>query len=129
MSDVIIYHNPDCGTSRNVLALIRNAGVEPTIIEYLKTPPSREKLVELIARARLKVREAVRIKGTPFHELGLDDPKLSNDQLIDAMLDHPILNQSSIRGIALGRPAMSSVGGGARHLAAAAKGRVPKGRR
>ena len=91
MTDVVIYHNPECGTSRNVLALIRNAGVEPTIIEYLKTPPSREKLVDLVAKAGLTVRDAVRIKGTPFHELGLDDPGLSDDQLLDAMLDHPIL--------------------------------------
>jgi arsenate reductase len=70
MTDVVIYHNPECGTSRNLLALIRNAGLEPTIIEYLKTPPSREKLVDLIAKAGLTVREAVRIKGTPFYELG-----------------------------------------------------------
>jgi arsenate reductase len=91
MTEVDIYHNPACGTSRNVLALIRNAGVEPTIIEYLKTPPSREKLVDLIAKAGLKVRNAVRIKGTPYHELGLDDPGLSDDQLLDAMLAQPIL--------------------------------------
>jgi arsenate reductase len=91
MTDVIIYHNPACGTSRNVLGLICNAGVEPTIVEYLKTPPSRDELVNLIARAGLKVREAVRIKGTPYHELGLDDPKLSDDQLLDAMQAHPIL--------------------------------------
>ena len=90
-TEVDIYHNPACGTSRNVLALIRNAGVEPTIIEYLKTPPTREKLVDLVAKARLKVRDAVRIKGTPFHDLGLDDPELSDDQLLDAMLAHPIL--------------------------------------
>lgn len=91
MTDVVIYHNPECGTSRNVLALIRNAGVEPTIFEYLKTPPSREKLVDLVAKAGLTVRDAVRIKGTPFYELGLDDPKLSDEQLLDAMLAHPIL--------------------------------------
>jgi arsenate reductase len=91
MTDVTIYHNPACGTSRNVLALIRNAGVEPTIIEYLKTQPSREVLVELIAKAGLTVRKAVRIRGTPYHELGLDDRALSDDQLLDAMLDHPIL--------------------------------------
>jgi arsenate reductase (glutaredoxin) len=91
MTDVVIYHNPACGTSRNVLALIRNAGVEPTIIEYLKTPPSRDKLADLIAQAGLKVRDAVRIKGTPYHELNLDDPKLSDDQLLDAMQVHPIL--------------------------------------
>lgn len=91
MTDVVIYHNPDCGTSRNVLALIGNAGVVPTIIEYLKTPPTREKLVDLIAKAGLTVRDAVRIKGTPFHELGLDDPSVTDEQLLDAMLAHPIL--------------------------------------
>ncbi|MGZ6006342.1 MAG: arsenate reductase (glutaredoxin) [Rhizomicrobium sp.] len=91
MTDVTIYHNPACGTSRNTLALIRNAGVEPTIIEYLKTPPSRETLIDLIAKAGLKVRDAIRIKGTPYLELGLDDPTLSDDDLLDAMLAHPIL--------------------------------------
>jgi arsenate reductase (glutaredoxin) len=91
MTEVTIYHNPACGTSRNTLALIRNAGVEPTIIEYLKTPPTREALVDLIARAGLKVRDAIRIKGTPYHELGLDNPTLSDDALLDAMLAHPIL--------------------------------------
>jgi arsenate reductase (glutaredoxin) len=91
MTDVTIYHNPECGTSRNTLALIRNAGVEPTIIEYLKTPPSRAVLVDLIARAGLTVRDAIRIKGTPYLDLGLDDPSLSDDQLLDAMLAHPIL--------------------------------------
>jgi arsenate reductase (glutaredoxin) len=91
MIDVVIYHNPDCGTSRNVLALIGNAGVVPTIIEYLKTPPTREKLVDLIAKAGLTVRDAVRIKGTPFHELGFDDPSVTDEQLLDAMLAHPIL--------------------------------------
>ena len=91
MSDVTIYHNPDCGTSRNTLALIRNAGVEPTVIEYLKTPPSRETLIDLIAKAGLSVRDAVRIKGTPYNELGLDDPSLTDAQLLDAMLKHPIL--------------------------------------
>jgi arsenate reductase len=91
MLDVSIYHNPACGTSRNTLALIRNAGIEPTIIEYLKTPPSRAALVDLIKKAGLSVREAIRIKGTPYQELGLDDPKLTDDQLLDAMLTHPIL--------------------------------------
>jgi arsenate reductase len=91
MTEVTIYHNPDCGTSRNTLALIRNAGVEPTVIEYLKTPPSREVLVDLITRAGLTVRGAIRIKGTPYHELGLDNPSLSDDQLLDAMLAYPIL--------------------------------------
>jgi arsenate reductase (glutaredoxin) len=91
MTEVTIYHNPDCGTSRNTLALIRNAGVEPAIVEYLKTPPTRKTLIDLIARAGLKVRDAIRIKGTPYHELGLDNPTLSDDALLDAMLAHPIL--------------------------------------
>ena len=91
MMDVTIYHNPNCGTSRNTLALIRNAGVEPQIIEYLKTPPSRDRLKELIAKAGLTVREAVRTRGTPYYELGLDDPSLSDDALLDTMLKNPIL--------------------------------------
>jgi len=90
-SDVTIYHNPDCGTSRNTLALIRNAGIEPTVIEYLKNPPDRATLLDLIQRAGLSVRGAVREKGTPFLELGLDDPGTTDEQLIDAMLAHPIL--------------------------------------
>lgn len=88
---ITIYHNPDCGTSRNTLGLIRNSGVEPRIIEYLKTPPSRDELVALIAAMAITPRQLLREKGTPFHELGLDDPKLSDDQLVDAMLAHPIL--------------------------------------
>jgi arsenate reductase (glutaredoxin) len=108
MTDITIYHNPACGTSRNTLALIRNAGVEPTIIEYLKTPPSRADLTALIARADLTVREAVRINGTPFHALGLDDPKLSDEQLLDAKLEHPILiNRPFVVtpwGVVLSRP-------------------------
>lgn len=89
--DITIYHNPDCGTSRNTLALIRNAGVEPTVIEYLKTPPSRAVLQDMISKAGLTVREAIRQKGTPYGELGLEDPTLTDDQLLDAMLKHPIL--------------------------------------
>ncbi|MEY9164968.1 arsenate reductase [Sinorhizobium fredii] len=89
--DVTIYHNPACGTSRNTLALIRHAGMEPTVIEYLKTPPSRDELARMIRDAGLSVREAIREKGTPFAELGLDDPALSDDQLLAAMLEHPIL--------------------------------------
>lgn len=89
--DVTIYHNPDCGTSRNTLAMIRNAGIEPTVIEYLKTPPTRDSLKTMIADAGLSVREAIREKGTPFAELGLDDDSVSDDQLLDAMLAHPIL--------------------------------------
>lgn len=89
--DVTIYHNPDCGTSRNTLAMIRNAGIEPTVIEYLKTAPTRDQLVRMIADAGLAVREAIREKGTPYAELGLEDPALSDDQLLDAMLKDPIL--------------------------------------
>ncbi|QFI69864.1 arsenate reductase (glutaredoxin) [Sinorhizobium alkalisoli] len=89
--DVTIYHNPACGTSRNTLALIRHAGIEPTVIEYLKTPPSRDELARMIHDSGLSVREAIREKGTPFAELGLDDPVLSDDQLLKAMLEHPIL--------------------------------------
>ena len=89
--DVTIYHNPACGTSRNTLALIRHAGIEPTVIEYLKTPPSREDLTRMIADAGLTVREAIREKGTPYADLGLDNPELSDAALIDAMLAHPIL--------------------------------------
>ena len=91
MTDVTIYHNPACGTSRNTLALIRNAGIEPRIIPYLETPPSREILRDLISKAGLTVREALRTKGTPYFELGLDDLSLSDDALLDAMLEHPIL--------------------------------------
>lgn len=89
--DVIIYHNPDCETSRNTMGLIRNAGVEPHVIEYLKTPPTRNMLVSLIRRAGLTVRGLVREKGTPYHALGLGNPALSDDALLDAMLAQPIL--------------------------------------
>ncbi len=89
--DIVIYHNPACGTSRNTLALIRNTGVEPQVIDYLQDPPSREVLAGLVARAGLTVREAIRQKGTPYLELGLDDPALDDAALLDAMLAHPIL--------------------------------------
>jgi len=89
--NVTIYHNPDCGTSRNTLAMIRNAGIEPVIIEYLKTPPDREVLKNLIARAGLTVRAVLREKGTPYADLGLSDPSLGDEQLLDAMQEHPIL--------------------------------------
>lgn len=89
--NITIYHNPACGTSRNVLALIRNSGEEPQIIEYLKTPPSRDELVGLIRRMGVPVRDVIRQKGTPYAELGLDNPALSDDALIDAMVEHPIL--------------------------------------
>ncbi|SDM52288.1 arsenate reductase [Oryzisolibacter propanilivorax] len=91
MSDITIYHNPACGTSRNVLALIRNSGEDPTVIEYLKTPPDRATLTALIAAMGEPARAVLREKGTPYAELGLDDPKWSDDQLIDFMLQHPIL--------------------------------------
>jgi arsenate reductase len=106
--DVIIYHNPQCGTSRNTLGLIRNAGIEPHIVEYVKTPPTRLLLRQLIARMGVSVRDVLREKGTPFHELGLGDPSLSDDQLLDAMMAHPILINRPIvvtpMGVRLCRP-------------------------
>jgi arsenate reductase len=106
--DVTIYHNPACGTSRNTLALIRSAGVEPQVIAYLETPPSRAVLRELIGRMGIPVRALLREKGTPFHELGLGDPAFSDDALLDAMLAHPILINRPIvvspRGVRLCRP-------------------------
>lgn len=105
---VTIYHNPDCGTSRNTLAMIRQSGAEPTVIEYLKTPPSREKLEELIRAMGIPVRALIREKGTPYKELGLDDPKWTDEQLIDHMLAHPILINRPIvvtpKGVRLCRP-------------------------
>lgn len=89
--DVTIYHNPACGTSRNTLALIRAAGIEPKVVEYLKTPPTRDELARMIADAGLTVRQAIREKGTPYAELGLDSPDLTDKQLLDAMLKDPIL--------------------------------------
>lgn len=89
--EIKIYHNPDCGTSRNTLALIRNTGVEPQVIEYLKTPPSREDLKDLISRAGLTIREVLRNKGALYDELGLASPTLTDDDLLDAMMAHPIL--------------------------------------
>jgi len=105
---VTIYHNPDCGTSRNVLALIRNSGEEPRVIEYLKTPPSRVELVGLIDRMGIPARDLLRRKGTPYDALGLDDPGLADDTLIDAMMAHPILINRPIvvtpQGVRLCRP-------------------------
>lgn len=89
--DAKIYHNPACGTSRNVLALIRAAGIEPDVIDYLSNPPSRQQLEKLISDAGLTVRQSVREKGTPYSELGLDNPEITDSQLLDAMLQHPIL--------------------------------------
>jgi arsenate reductase len=106
--DVIIYHNPDCGTSRNTLAMIRNAGIEPHVVEYVKIPPTRLLLRQLIARMGVSVRDVLREKGTPFQELGLGDPSLSDDQLLDAMTAHPILINRPIvvtpKGVRLCRP-------------------------
>ena len=106
--DVIIYHNPACGTSRNVLGLIRNAGIEPHVIEYLKTPPTRAMLKNLIARMGISMRDLLREKGTPYRDLGLDNPSLTDDQLLDAMVEHPILINRPIvvtpKGVKLCRP-------------------------
>ena len=106
--DVIIYHNPDCGTSRNTLAMIRNAGIEPHVVEYLKTPPARALLEQLLARAGLSVRDVIREKGTPYAELGLDDPKWSDEQLLDFIVQHPVLMNRPLvvtpLGTALCRP-------------------------
>ena len=90
-TDIVIYHNPECGTSRNTLAIIRNAGIEPHVVEYLKTPPSRAMLIHLIERAGLTPRALLREKGTPYAELGLADERLSDDALLDAMMAHPVL--------------------------------------
>ena len=107
--DVIIYHNPACGTSRNVLAMIRNLGEEPHVIEYLKTPPSREELADLLKRLGAGPRELLRRKGTPYAALGLDDPKFTDDALIDLMVQQPILIERPIvvtpLGVKLCRPA------------------------
>jgi arsenate reductase len=106
--DVVIYHNPDCGTSRNTLAMIRNAGIEPHVVEYLKTPPTRALLTQLISRMGMTVRALLREKGTPFGELGLGDPTLGDDALLDAMMAHPILINRPIvvtpNGVRLCRP-------------------------
>ena len=90
-TDIIIYHNSECGTSRNVLGLIRNAGIEPHVVEYLRTPPARALLVQLVERAGIAPRDLLREKGTPYAELGLGDASLSDDALVDAMMAHPIL--------------------------------------
>jgi arsenate reductase (glutaredoxin) len=105
---VTIYHNPACGTSRNVLGLIRDSGEEPVVIEYLKTPPARAELVSLISRMGISVRDLLRRKGTPYDALGLDDPALTDDQLVDTMMAHPILINRPIvvtpLGVKLCRP-------------------------
>ncbi len=108
MAEVTIYHNPKCETSRNTLALIRNAGIEPTVIEYLQQPPTREQLAEMIKASGLSVRAALREKGTPYADLGLGDPGLTDQQLLDAMMAHPILiNRPFViteKGTRLSRP-------------------------
>lgn len=108
VTDIVIYHNPACGTSRNALAMIRNTGIEPHVIEYLKTPPSRPLLVSLIDRMGIGARALLREKGTPFADLGLEDVSLSDDQLVDAMMAHPILINRPIvvspLGVRLCRP-------------------------
>ncbi|MEJ8474673.1 arsenate reductase (glutaredoxin) [Roseibium algae] len=105
---ISIYHNPNCGTSRNTLEMIRKSGEEPTVIEYLKTPPSRDELVQLIQRMGISARDLLRQKGTPFDELGLASDTWSDDQLIDFMMEHPILINRPIvvsdKGVALCRP-------------------------
>jgi arsenate reductase (thioredoxin) len=142
--DVIIYHNPECGTSRNTLGLIRNAGIEPHVIEYLKTLPSRALLKSLIERMGVLARDVVRIKGTPYHDLNLDDPSVTDDQLLDAMMVHPILINRPIvvtplgvkswsplwasnRGHPFGRQAVPAVADSARSVARAAARRVSQG--
>lgn len=106
--DVVIYHNPDCGTSRNTLALIRNAGIEPHVVEYLKTPPNRILVRQLAERAGASIRDLLREKGTPYSELGLADESLTDDQLLDAIAEHPILLNRPLvvspKGVALCRP-------------------------
>jgi arsenate reductase len=108
MMSVTIYHNPACGTSRNTLAMIRATGTEPTVIEYLKTPPTRDELFDLVERMGIRLRDILRRKGTPFTELGLDDPTLSDDALLDAIKAHPILINRPIvvtsKGVRLCRP-------------------------
>ena len=111
---ITIFHNPACGTSRNVLALIRNSGEEPEVIEYLKTPPSRDELTALIRRMGIAVRDLLRQKGTPYEELGLGDPSLTDDQLLDAMMAHPILMNRPVvvtpLGVKLCRPSETVLG-------------------
>ena len=129
MDDVIIYHNPDCGTSRNTLGLIRNAGIEPHVIEYLKCPPSRAMLQALIARMGVVRARPDPRKGTPYHDLGLDDPGVTDDQLLDAMMAHPILINRPIvvtpLGVKLCRPSEDR----ARFASAAPARRVQERRR
>ena len=111
---VTIYHNPACGTSRNTLAMIRQSGEDPVVVEYLKDPPTREQLVELLHRMDMSPRQLLREKGTPYAELGLADPKWTDDELIDFMMAHPILINRPIvvtpKGVALCRPSETVLG-------------------
>jgi arsenate reductase len=113
MTDVTIFHNPACGTSRNTLALIRHAGIEPVVVEYLKTPPSKDEVRKLLAEMGITVRDLLREKGTPYAELGLADPKWTDEQLLEAIQQHPILmNRPVVRtplGTKLCRPASEAV--------------------
>jgi len=131
MTAVTSYHNPDCGTSRNTPALLRNAGIEPTVIEYLKSPPDRATLQSLISRMGIGVRELLREKGTPYAgELHLADSHWTDDELVDHMLAHPMLiNRGADRRDALGGEALSPVGSGSRCSAVASEGSVCQGRR
>ena len=108
-SEVVIYHNPACTTSRKVLGMIRDAGVQPRVVEYLKTPPNRSELLDLLRRMNMKPRELLRRRGTPYDELGLADPAKTDDALIDAILAHPILMERPVvvtaKGVRLCRPA------------------------
>lgn len=103
MTEVTIFHNPDCGTSRNTLALIRHAGIEPRVVEYLKTPPSREEVRQLLAEMNMPVRQLLWAKGTPYAELGLSDPQWTDDQLLDLIQQHPILMNRPVVRTPLGR--------------------------
>lgn len=108
MSKVTIYHNPNCGTSRNVLGILRDKGLDPVVIEYLKNPPTRTELASLVRRSGLSVREVLRQKGSPYEDLGLADPKWTDDQLLDLMIEHPILINRPLvvtaKGVRLCRP-------------------------
>ncbi len=126
---ITIFHNPACGTSRNVLAMIRNSGVEPRIVNYLQAPPGREKLVELLAAMCITPRQLLRRKGTPYDELRLDDPAWTDDELIDFMVEHPILMNRPIVATPLGTRLCSPLGERARHPAVATACGVCQGRR
>ena len=121
---ITIYHNPDCGTSRNVLAMIRNSGEEPRIIEYLKTPPSRDELVDLLRRMGMRPRELLRRKGTPYDELGLDDAKWTDEQLIDLMLRAPDPDEPPDRGHRARCQALPPLRDGARNCAEPAEAAI-----